>query len=247
MADSDRLATELSALRSSLRVRPPGVEAVVRTVARRRRRRLVALMVTAFVALIAISSAAIGFAAVPDRPDVSTSHSPSPTPSGSPPATPLGPDGGSPSAGNAGSAGGPGPTGCRSEAGVSLLGHDNYLADVDLSIYPEQLCPDQRIEAAWAAYSVDPSGVQHLEGSQTVILDRDTTTAHVSVVLPRACSYKIYFLQNAVIPATITANANLVDDIPFRRNGVVPSGVAVRFAGSNCESMPTVPPHTTLV
>src|SRR5262245_26732705 len=138
MADSDRLATELSALRRTLLVRPPGVEAVVRTVARRRRRRVIALMVTAIVAIIAISSAALGFASTPDEHDVTTSQSP--TPSMSPSATPSGrastpssPSGTGTRTPN--SAGGPQITGCRPYGLGGLWGRDNYLADVELSTY----------------------------------------------------------------------------------------------------------------
>ncbi|MGE5828647.1 MAG: hypothetical protein ACM30G_09835 [Micromonosporaceae bacterium] len=244
MADSDRLATELSALRTTLRVRPPGVEAVVQTVARRRRRRRIAVVVTAFVALAAISTAAFGLPTAPERPDVSTSQSPSPAPSLSPSTTPTGSVAGSPSTAKTESAGNPEFSGCRPTGLGGLNGHDNYLADVDLNVVVEALCPNERVEASWATYSVDAFGVQHLEGSQTVILDAATPIVNVSVVLPQACTYWVYFLQNANIPATIPANANLVDSIPFRRYpSLAPSGIFTSFTGSNCGSMPTVPPH----
>jgi hypothetical protein len=247
MADSDRLATDLSALRTTLRVRPPGVEAVLRTVARRRRRRRIAVVVTALVALAAISTAAFGLPATPDRPDVSTSQSPTPTPtpSLSPSTLPTGPVAGtpSPSTAHTHSAGNPQPTGCQPEAAVAVMG-DTYLAGVNIFTWPQFLCPDEQIDVAWATYSVDASGVQHLEGSQTAILDAATSTVYLSVVLPPACTYWVYFLRNAIIPATIPANANLVDSVPFRRvSSLAPSGIFDRFTGSNCGSMPTVPPH----
>jgi hypothetical protein len=244
MVDSDRLATELSALRNTLRVRPPGVDAVVRTVARHRRRRIIGLMVTTFVALLAVLGAALGFAAASNRPDVTTSHSPAPTPSGSPSATPPASGRPSPSTGATGSAANPVLNGCRPNSPMGLLARDTYLADVDLMTYPDSLCPNERIEASWATYTVDAAGVQHLYRWQTVILDGATPTVTVSVMLPQACTYWVYFLRNAVIPATIAANANLVDSIPFRRrSSLAPSDIFSRFTGSDCESMTPVPPH----
>src|SRR5690349_21385831 len=158
MAAPDRLGTDLAALRNTLPVNPPGVEAAFRTVARRRRRRLIGTTVTAIVLLVAVATVAFSMGTTPHRPDVPPT--PSPAPAG---AT------GSARAGNG--RGNQVPTTCRSNGLGGLNGHDNYLADVDLMVYPEQLCPNQQVEAAWATYSVDAGGVQHLYRSQRVVLD----------------------------------------------------------------------------
>jgi hypothetical protein len=119
------------------------------------------------------------------------------------------------------------------------------LSVVNIFSWPEFFCPGERIEVSWATYSVDVSGAQHLEGSsQTLIIDADTSTVTTSVVLPQACTYWVYFLQNANIPSTIPVGANLVDGTPFHRAGsVAPSGIFDRFTGSNCGSQTPVPPH----
>lgn len=233
MSSRDPLVARFAALRAAVPATSPGVEAARRTVAARRRRRLVG-------ALAALALATSGIAVLATHgsgtPQVATTPSSSASTFIEPlPATPSQPAGpgagtaGSPGTGSATSAPGrsPGsPTSCKPSlhAAVnnvkSAVVTDGMQMDVSL-VYPGPTCPNERLRVFWASYTIDEAGVQHLFRSGTASLDLTNPTVHFVAVTPTQCrSRMLYVAQGpAAIPSTITTGTDMTKADPFRVYG----------------------------
>jgi hypothetical protein len=222
MVDHDPLEAEFAALRSALLIRPPGPDAVRRTVRRRRHRAIASAGALAVLAVSALALSAAGYVRPPQRTAaVDPSVSPSPTVPAVPhPVGSAGPARPSSSPGHTAAARPPasatsGPP-CHRYGAVLLDSTTSSSVTVRVDqqgLYP--LCPGERVRVFAATYSVDSNGVQHLFKSQVGYLDLGHNPVTVPYQTP-PCHAIVYVMSgNQTIKQTIPATDNIYQDGPL--------------------------------
>jgi hypothetical protein len=225
MSSRDPLVSRFAALRAEVPSTAPGVEAARRTVATRRRRRLVGavaalVLATSGVAVVVARASGTPQVATTPSPSVSTSIEPSPATSSRPPGPGAG-AGGSSVTGSPTSAPGRSPASsspsCVPTMNANVTGVVGF--DIDVSLAPAKpRCPNERLRVFWASYTIDEADVQHLFRSGTSYLDPANPTVHFAAVMPTQCLGRTLYVAEgpAVIPGTITTGTDMMKVDPFR-------------------------------